>query len=124
MQSKASSRFSGQVPVTFEGAPGGPFAGDIRFRGVRDFDHSTLCRTFSLDQNRFYFDLPSTVRGIGPNTRGAAGSLPGGRRRISGFVMMAGRDEPVAKLTITFAERKFKDVDPEDVRDFFDLSHS
>jgi hypothetical protein len=110
--------------VSFEGAPGGPFAGDIRFRGVRDFEHGTLCRVFGLDTNRFFFDLPSTVRGIGPNTRGAGGSLPSGRRRISGFVMMAGRSEPVAKITVTFADRRFKDVDPEDARDFFDLSHS
>jgi hypothetical protein len=118
-----SSGFSGQVPVRFEGAPGGPFDGDGRWRGVRDFEHGTLCRTFGLDPHRFYFDLPSTVRGIGPNTRGAA-MMAGGRRRIAGFVFMSGRDEPVAKLTICFDAERFSDGDPSDRRDFFNLERS
>lgn len=115
--------FSGQIPVRFEGAPGGPFAGEGKWRGVRSFEHGDVCRAFGLDPIRFYFDLPSTVRGIGPNTRGAA-ALPGGRRLLNGFVMMVGRDVPVAKLTVCFEAERFKDVDPRSEREFFDLSHS
>jgi hypothetical protein len=115
--------FSGHTPVRFEGAPGGPFEGDGKWRGCRDFEHSTLCRVFGLDPVRFYFDLPSTVRGIGPNNAGGA-RVPGGRRQIGGFVMMAGRDEPVAKITICFDGERFADRDPLSQRDFFDLSRS
>lgn len=115
--------FSGQIPVRFEGAPGGPLEGDGKWRGVKDFDHGTLCRVFGLDPIRFYFDLPSTVRGIGPNMVGR-GSMPSGRRRINGFVMMAGRDEPVGKLSICFETERFRDDDPTNRRDFFDLNHS
>lgn len=109
--------------MRFDGAPGGPLEGDTKWRGVSDFEHSTLCRTFGLAQDRFWFDLPSTVRGIGPNTRGAA-TIPGGRRRISGFVFMAGRDAPVAKLTVCFDSERFADRDPLDTRDFYDLEKS
>lgn len=115
--------FSGQIPVRFDGAPNSPFEGDAKWRGVRDFEHATLCRTFALDPNRFYFDLPSTVRGIGANARGAA-NIPSGRRLLNGFVFMAGRNDPVAKLTICFDGETFRDVDPLDVRDFQDLSRS
>lgn len=118
-----TQRFSGQFPVRFDGAPNGPFEGDTRWRGVRDFEHSTLCRTFGLSESRFYFDLPSTVRGIGPNNAGAA-KVRAGRRLINGFVMMAGCDTPVAKLTVCFGSERFADRDPTDERDFFDLSRS
>lgn len=118
-----SQSFSGQVPVRFDGAPQGPFAGEGKWRGVREFDHGHLCRVFGLDPVRFYFDLPSTVRGIGPNAAGSA-RMPRGRRLQNGFVMMVGRAEPVAKLTICFEGEKFRDVDPTSARDFFDLSHS
>ena len=109
--------------MRFEGRPGGPFNGDAKWRGVRDFEHGTLCRALGLDPHRFFFDLPSTVRGVGPNTRGG-GALRAGRRLINGFVMMSGDPEPVAKLTICFASEKFRDDDPDDKRDFFDLGHS
>lgn len=120
---RRTQSFSGQVPVRFDGAPNGPFEGDTRWRGVREFEHAHLCRVFGLDPVRFWFDLPSTVRGIGPNNRGAA-VVRSGRRLLNGFVMMAGRDTPVAKLTVCFEGESFKDVDPLDARDFFDLSHS
>lgn len=118
-----SSSFSGTIPLIFEGAPDGPFAGDVKHRGVRDCEHSTLCRAFGLDQTRFYFDLCSTMRGIGPNTRGAA-SLRQGQREVSGFVFMAGRDAPVAKLTVTREGKRFRDEDPTSVRDFQERSYT
>lgn len=115
--------FTGVYPVRFEGAPNSPFEGDSRWRGVPDFEHATLCRIFQLDPARFFFDLPSTIRGIGPNTRGSA-VIPGGQRRISGFVMLAGRDTPVAKLSVCFDSERFTDRNPFDDRDFFDLNRS
>ena len=99
---RTSTGFSGQIPVRFEGAPGGPMEGQSKWRGVREFDHGHLCRVFNLDPVRFHFDLPSCVRGIGANMSGIAGAARAGRRRISGFVFMAGCSDPVAKLTICF----------------------
>lgn len=54
-------------PVRFEGAPGGPLEGDGKWRGVKDFEHATLCRAFGLDPVRFYFTsrAPYTVRVLG-----------------------------------------------------------
>lgn len=119
-----SQRFSGQIPVRFDGAPNGPLEGDTKWRGVRDFEHGTLCRVFGLDPCRFYFDLPSSVRGVGANMSGIAGAHGSGRRRINGFVFMSGRAEPVAKLTVCFESERFRDVDPTDEREFFDLNRS
>lgn len=93
------------------------------WRGVRDFEHGTLCATFNLDPCRFYFDMPSSVRGVGSYQSGSGGSARG-NRVINGYVMMGGRSEPVGKLTIVTDGDRFKDVDPTDRRDFFDLSHS
>lgn len=115
--------FSGCYPVRFDGAPGGPFAGEGKWRGCKDFEHATLCRAFGLDPIRFYFDLPSTVRGIGSASTGA-GSKARNNRLINGFVMMAGQAEPVGKLTIVRDGEKFADVDPLSSRDFYDLSRS
>lgn len=115
------SRFSGQVPVRFDGAPGGPFAGRTLFRGVKRMEADHLCRVFELPET-CYFDLPSTMRGIGPDR--AIPSMPGGARRLNGFVMMLGRSEPVGKLSVVFEHSRFKDIDPTSVRDFQDLSHS
>lgn len=119
---RRASGFSGQTPVRFEGAPGTPFEGDGRWRGVKDFEHATLCRVFNLDPCSFWFDLPSSVRGVGANTVGHGGGASA--RRISGFVMQAGWDRPVAKLSICIGSERFKDVDPADQRDFYDLGHA
>lgn len=119
---RGHSSFSGQIPVRFDGAPGGPFAGYGMWRGVTNFEHSTLCRTFALDPCRFYFDMPSSVRGVGSMQSGFGGNR--GNRLINGYVMMSGRSEPVGKLTIVTDSDKFKDVDPNSSQDFLDLSHS
>jgi hypothetical protein len=121
---RTSQSFSGQIPVRFDGAPGGPLEGDTKWRGVRSFEHADLCRAFNLDPARFFFDLPSSVRGIGSNASGIAGAQRAGRRRISGFVMMAGLDTPVAKLTVCFDGEKFADWDPMSPADFFNLERS
>jgi hypothetical protein len=84
-----TQQFSGQIPVRFDGA------------------------------NRFYFDLPSSCRGVGSNNGSARGN-----RVVNGFVFMAGRDEPVAKLTICFDSERFADRDPLSTRDFQDLNRS
>lgn len=110
--------------MRFDGAPNGPFEGAAKWRGVPDFEHATLCRVFQLDPARFYFDLPSSVRGIGSSLSGVAGAHAHGRRLINGYVMMAGCDDPVAKLTVCFEGEKFTDRDPMNRHDFYDLSRS
>jgi len=110
------------IPIRFNGAPGSMFQGDDRWRSVKDFSHSELCRAFALDQASFYFDLPSSCRGVGTATIGAGGRS--NSRVVNGFVMAAGRDKPVAKLTICFDSERFKDVNPLSERDFYDLSSS
>lgn len=119
-----TSGFSGTIPVRFDGAPNGPLEGDTKWRGVTNFEHATLCRAFNLDPVRFFFDLPSSVRGVGSMSSGYGGGQRSGRRQINGFVMMAGRDEPVAKLTICFEAERFADRDPLNSRDFYDLGRS
>lgn len=119
-----SSTFSGMIPVRFDGAPNGPIGAEGKWRGVKDFEHSTLCRAFGLDPVRFYFDLPSSVRGTGSLSSGYGGGQRHGKRLVNGYVMMAGHSEPVGKLTIVTDADRFKDVDPRDMRDFHDLSHS
>lgn len=117
-----AAKSTGQVPLRFEGAPGTPFEGDGRWRSTPDFEHATLCRVFNLDPIRFWFDLPSSVRGIGANQTGHGGGASA--RRINGFVHMAGWDRPVAKISVCLEDEKFKDVDPMNERDFYDLSHA
>lgn len=112
------------IPVRFEGNPKGPLGAEGKWRGVRDFEHATLCRAFGLDQATYYFDLPSSVRGVGSMSSGYGGGQRAGRRLINGYVMQAGYDEPVAKLTICWETERFHDVDPTNARDFLDLSHS
>ena len=119
-----TSGFSGKIPVRFDGAPNGPLEGDTKWRGVTSFEHAHLCRAFNLDQARFYFDLPSSVRGVGSMSSGYGGGQRAGRRQISGFVFMSGRNEPVGKLTICFDAERFADRDPLSSRDFEDLSRS
>ncbi len=93
--------------------------GRAMWRGVKDFEHATLCRAFGLDQTAFYFDLPSSVRGVGSNMSGAGGNR--GNRVINGFVMRAGQSEPFGKLSICWESEKFRDYDPTDKREFFKL---
>lgn len=112
----------GLIPVRFEGAPNGPLVGDGKWRGVANFEHGTLCRAFGLDPVRFYFDLPSSCRGVGSAVSGYGGQREG--RIVNGFVWMVGVDKPVGKLTICRDAERFRDVDPTNERDFFDLNHS
>jgi hypothetical protein len=115
--------FSGCVPVRLDGAPNGPLAGLGLWRGVKDFEHATLCRAFGLDQCAYFFDLPSSVRGVGSNLAGFGGNR--GRRVVNGYVMHAAFDrKPVGKLTMVYESERFRDVDPRDERDFFNLNHS
>lgn len=111
--------FTGCYPVRFDGAPDGPLAGLGKWRGVPNFEHATLCRAFGLDPVRFYFDLPSTVRGTGSLSSGYGNNRS---KLVNGFVMMAGCSEPVAKLTIIREGDSISDIDPLSRRDFEDLS--
>ncbi len=100
-----------QIPVRLE-----LIDGTAKWRGVKDFEHSTLCRAFGLDQASFYFDLPSSVRGVGSNSSGNRG-----RRTINGYVMRAGRTEPWGKLTICWESERLRDYDPSDMSEFYKL---
>jgi hypothetical protein len=113
-------QFTGAIPFRWEGAPNGPFRGDVKFRGVKDLEHSTLCRAFGLDPIRFYFDIPSSMRGVGTNTNHARS-----RRTVqAGFVFMHGHSAPVAKLTIATEGDRFSDSDPMSQRDFENLERA
>lgn len=94
--------------------------GQSMWRGVRDFEHSTLCRAFGLDPIRFFFDLPSSVRGIGSNMTGFGGNR--GTRTINGYVMQAGDTTPWGTITVCSPGEKFRDVDPTDPREQLRLS--
>ena len=97
-----TTSFSGQTPVALQGHPTkGPLIGQRMYRGISDWEHATLCRAFGLDANRFYFDLPSTVRGVGSSS----GAHSGSRRVVNGYVMCAGFDAPVATITVLQNER-------------------
>jgi hypothetical protein len=100
-----------QIPVRFESVEG-----ECKWRGVKDFEHATLCRAFGLDPVRFYFDLPSSVRGVGSNSSGNRGG-----RDISGYVMMAGRSEPFGTLKVCRQGERFRDVDPNDKQELYRL---
>lgn len=104
---RASQGFSGQIPLQFEGLNGPPFEGQSFFVSVPDCEHATLCRAFRLDQARFWFDAPSTLRGIGSNN---GTQFRSGRRDIHGFVMMG--DRPVARFRVVNADDRFLDMDP------------
>lgn len=118
-----TTSFHGLIPVRLDGAPTGPLAGMGLWRGIKDFEHGTICRAFNLDPTRFYFDLPSVVRGVGRNSTGA--SFSGHRNRlVNGYILHSAYNDPIGKLTIVTDADKFKDVDPRNLRDFLDLSHS
>lgn len=87
--------------------------GETKWRRVPDAEHSTLCRAFGLDQARFFFDLPSSIRGVGSLSTGNRG-----RRTINGYVMCGGMDRPWGKLTVCWETEKFRDIDPTDRNDF------
>jgi hypothetical protein len=113
-----SQRHVNHIPMQFEGLNGPPFEGQSFFVSVRDVEHATLCRAFRLDPNRFYFDVPSTLRGIG-SSRGGHSST---RRQVHGFVFMAGKNDPVARIRVVDAADRFLDRDPLSDRDLQDLA--
>lgn len=103
-----------QIPVRVELVDG-----QAKWRGVTDLEHATLCRAFSLDPSRFYFDLPYSCRGTGSSMSGHGGNRH--NRVINGYVMLAGQNEPFGKLTVCWESEKFRDVDPTDKRELLKL---
>jgi hypothetical protein len=106
MAPRRSQSFSGQYPVWFEGLPNGPFAGEGRAVGVKDFEHATLSRAFGLAESAFWYELPSTCRGVGSSS--GATRLRG---RIDGFVFMGNRPDPVARIRVMQSGDKLADHD-------------
>jgi hypothetical protein len=76
--------------------------GESRLRYADRIDHGTLCRLSGLDPVRTVFDLPQSML---DGVRSWSG------RVVEGYALIAG--EPVAKITIEWEGRKFRDVDPE-----------
>lgn len=106
------------VPVLVELANGTRMT-----RGLRDLEHGTLCKAFSLDPCSTWFDLPSTFRGVGSSMGMHSG---GPRRDISGYIFQGPKgSDPIGKIRITFEGDKFgvrHDDDPSDRRAFWDLN--
>lgn len=90
--------------------------GVVKWRALIDLEHATLCRQFGLDEHRVYFDLPSSARGVGSARAGAGGSGRAGRK-IDGYVMERGRDEPIGTITFATENEKMRDYDPADRRE-------
>lgn len=128
--------FTGATVIRFETADGcarnidGEEAGritfgDTKFRGIPgsvtgDMVEPYLYRVLGLDPHRYVFDLPSSMRGTGA-TRVGAGSNAAGSRE--GFVFARGDDgradgRPVGKVIFLTYDRRFREGDPEDRRDF------
>lgn len=93
--------------------------GETKLRTVAALEHGPLCRALGLDPVRFYFDLPSSARGVGSYSSGAGGNR--GARKIDGYIMLHGQTEPFGKLTVAGASDKFRDVDPNDLAELFRL---
>lgn len=96
--------------------------GTCKLRTVKDFEHATLCRAFGLDQANFWFDLPSSCRGTGSNMSGSGGNRS--NRIINGYVMRSGMDKPYGKLSIIREWDRIRDDNPQDMRDFYNLSRT
>lgn len=102
----------GSNGVTFHGAPA-----EI----VRDCNHKLLCEVLGLDPEIYYFDMPSSFRGVGSMVSGAGGSSSN-NRTISGYVIDARTREPYAKLSIVRESDVFRDsFDPSNSSDFWRL---
>lgn len=101
----------GHGGIKFRAMPGGVIGEDVdRF----------LYACLGLDPHRFVFDLPSSVRGTGATRAGHGGAKPGDRE---GFVFRRGdggkaEGEPVGRLFFLTRDRRFREGDPEDRRDF------
>ncbi len=91
------------------------------WRGVPNFRHETLTRAFNLDPASFYFDLPSSIQEGGSSRTGAGSKRPG---VINGYVMRGNLTEPWGKLTVVSESDRIRDDDPQDKRDFFNLSRT
>jgi hypothetical protein len=113
---------NGQIPIRMESFAKGILGGISRWVSVPDVEHGTLCRALNLDPATYYFDLSSSWRGVGSNQAGYGGSGRMGRRR-TGYVFHARFTDPVAKLAEVLPSDKFRDIDPLNPSDFFDLNH-
>jgi hypothetical protein len=86
-----------------------------RWTLVGDLEHSTLCSAFHFDPIRHRFDLPKLQR------------AQAGHRDVSGYVERymecRGKFEwvPIGTVHVVRTSERFRDTDPTDPRDLFDL---
>jgi len=101
-----------QIPLRFDLRLGSGNYQTI-FGAVKNFEHGELCRAAGLDPVRFYFELPSSCRGVGSLSSGNRGNL-----RIDGFIFAHGQTEPFGKVTNIKEGDKLRDFDPNDQREW------
>jgi hypothetical protein len=100
--------------------------GDLKFRAMPgavtgDMVVPYLYAVSRLDPSRFVFELPSTMTGTG-STRVGAGQTSGAGSR-EGFIFQRGETgkaegNPVGKVIFMTYDRRFREGDPTDRRDF------
>lgn len=88
---------------------------------VRDFEQSTLCRAFALDDATYHFDLPNSLRNINTGSTRNGGES---RNHKAGFMFRGDNTSPVAKLTLVTESDKFSGYDPTDRQQWENLSRS
>lgn len=101
---RSINRIPGLIPVRIETADG-----MVRWRGVPNLDHGTLCRAFSFDPCSTWFDLPSSARNAG-STMSGYGSGATGRRVIDGLVFQGPKGSPpIGKLVVAHEDERLRE---------------
>lgn len=88
------------------------FPNETKWRPFLSAEHGALCRQAGLDPVRHYFDVPESFKRIG------AGSATYLGREVSGYIMRAGEDRPVGKVSIAREGERFREHDPRDRSEF------
>lgn len=100
---------SGALLLRFEIMDGGV---SVKWRPFVSAEHGALCRQAGLDPVRHWFDVSESFKRIG------AGSATFNGRSVGGYIMRAGEERPVGKVTIAFESERFRDDDPRSRDDF------
>ncbi len=85
---------------------------NIKWRPFVSAEHGALCAAAGLDPVRHHFDVSESFRRVG------AGSARIHGRSIGGYIMRAGVDRPVGKVTLAYESERFRDDDPTNREDF------
>lgn len=118
------SGHNGLIPIFVDWFPGcaSDHAGKGVWRFVQSLEHATLCRAFNLDQASYHFDIASSARGVGRAMVGAGGNGASGGRERSQDGIVFFRGEPAGRMRICKFSDKYRDTDPMNASDFYNLS--